>query len=77
MQVVFFSSLFRFRTPTEGNYVYPAFANVLGWLMVCSSLIFIPGVMIYEFIKAWRITGGPFYQVDISFSFFSLLFSMF
>ena len=62
--MVFFTSIIRFRTPTEGDYVYPFYANVLGWLMVCSSLIFIPGVMIYELIKAWRITGRQQYQVN-------------
>jgi hypothetical protein len=24
--------------------------------MVCSSIIFIPGIMIYEWIKAWKTT---------------------
>ncbi|UJR35040.1 hypothetical protein I4U23_027816 [Adineta vaga] len=55
--VVFFSSIIRFRTPTAGDYEYPAYANVLGWLMVCSSLIFIPLIMIYECIKAWKVTN--------------------
>ena len=64
LQVVFFTSIIRFRTPTEGNYVYPLYAHILGWLMVCSSLIFIPGVMIYELIKGWRITGRDQYQVN-------------
>ncbi|CAF4805376.1 unnamed protein product, partial [Rotaria magnacalcarata] len=31
--VVFFSMIIRFRTPTEGNYEYPPYANALGWLM--------------------------------------------
>ncbi|CAF1230985.1 unnamed protein product [Adineta ricciae] len=55
--VVFFSSIVRFRTPTAGNYEYPAYANILGWLMVCSSLIFIPLIMIYEFYKGWKMTN--------------------
>jgi hypothetical protein len=63
-QVVFFTSIIRFRTPTEGNYVYPVYANVLGWLMVGSSLIFIPCVMIYELIKAWRMTSHRQHQVN-------------
>ncbi|CAF1064494.1 unnamed protein product [Didymodactylos carnosus] len=58
-QIVFFSSVIRFKTPTEGDYVYPSFANALGWLMVAASIIFIPGVMIYELIKAWNITRQP------------------
>ncbi|CAF1064259.1 unnamed protein product [Rotaria sordida] len=54
--IVFFSSIIQFRAPTEGKYVFSTYANVLGWLMVSSSIIFIPGVMIYEFIKAWKAT---------------------
>ncbi|CAF1329947.1 unnamed protein product [Rotaria sordida] len=61
--IIFFSSVIRFRTPTEGNYEYPAYANALGWLMVCSSLIFIPSIMIYELIKAWKITDSSHYPV--------------
>ncbi|CAF3775149.1 unnamed protein product [Rotaria sp. Silwood1] len=61
--IIFFSTVIRFRTPTEGNYEYPAYANALGWLMVCSSLIFIPSIMIYEFIKAWKITDSSGYPV--------------
>ncbi|CAF4968439.1 unnamed protein product, partial [Rotaria sp. Silwood1] len=61
--IIFFSTVIRFRTPTEGNYEYPAYANALGWLMVCSSLIFIPSIMIYEFIKAWKITDRSGYPV--------------
>ncbi|CAF4371826.1 unnamed protein product [Rotaria sp. Silwood2] len=36
--IVFFSSVIRFRTPTEGNYEYPAYANALGWLMVTENM---------------------------------------
>jgi hypothetical protein len=31
--------------------------------MFCSSIIFIPGVMIYEFIKAWKAT--KYYQNQV------------
>ncbi|CAF3973020.1 unnamed protein product [Rotaria sp. Silwood1] len=61
--IILFSLVIQFRAPIEGNYEYPAYANALGWLMVCSSLIFIPSIMIYEFIKAWKITDSPDYQV--------------
>jgi hypothetical protein len=40
----------------EGNYVYPPYANAIGWFLFGISLIVIPGGMIYEFIKAWQIT---------------------
>ncbi|CAF1219759.1 unnamed protein product [Rotaria sp. Silwood1] len=65
--IIFFSSIIRFQTPTEGNYEYPVYANVLGWLMVCSSLISIPCVMVYEFIKAWKATNSLQYEVKIFF----------
>jgi hypothetical protein len=32
--------------------------------MVCSSIIFIPGVMIYEFVKAWKATRISQNQVN-------------
>jgi hypothetical protein len=34
--------------------------------MVCSSIVFIPGVMIYEFVKAWKATKGYQNQVKES-----------
>ncbi|CAF2974178.1 unnamed protein product [Rotaria socialis] len=61
--IVFFSSIIQFRAPTEGNYTYLPYANALGWLMVGSSLIFIPGVMIYEFFKAWKVTNRSQNQI--------------
>lgn len=35
--------------------------------MVCSSVIFIPSIMIYEFIKAWKVTSNDQYQVETVF----------
>jgi len=64
IQIVFFSSIIQFRAPTEGSYVYLPYANGIGWLMVCSSIIFIPGIMIYEFIKAWKATKHYQNQVN-------------
>lgn len=40
----------------EGNYVYPPYANAIGWFLFAISLVVIPGEMIYEFIQAWRKT---------------------
>lgn len=62
-KVVFITSIVMFRTPTAGDYVYPGYANALGWLMVCLSLIFIPVGMIYAFVKAWRVTRHAQSQV--------------
>ncbi|XP_018568681.1 sodium-dependent dopamine transporter [Anoplophora glabripennis] len=33
------------------NYVYPAWANVLGWMIAGSSVIMIPAVAVYKFIS--------------------------
>ncbi|KAG8230248.1 hypothetical protein J437_LFUL009786 [Ladona fulva] len=35
---------------TYGDYVYPVWANVLGWLIAGSSVMMIPGVAIYKII---------------------------
>ncbi|CAF2541459.1 unnamed protein product [Rotaria sp. Silwood2] len=63
--IVFFSSIIQFRAPTEGKYVYSTYTNVLGWLMVSSSIIFIPGGIIYELIKAWKATHRYDNQMSI------------
>jgi hypothetical protein len=56
LKIIIISSFIKYRVPVEGNYVYPPYANAIGWLLFSISLIFIPGVMIYEFIKAWKTT---------------------
>ncbi|XP_070156863.1 sodium-dependent dopamine transporter isoform X1 [Polyergus mexicanus] len=40
------------------DYVYPVWANVLGWLIACSSIIMIPGMAIYKIST----TPGSFVQ---------------
>ncbi|KAL6265072.1 hypothetical protein P5V15_005163 [Pogonomyrmex californicus] len=40
------------------DYVYPVWANILGWLIACSSIIMIPGMAIYKL----SITSGSFVQ---------------
>ena len=44
---------------TYEDYVYPVWANVIGWLIALSSVAMIPGVAIYKII----ITPGTFAQV--------------
>lgn len=46
---------------TYEDYVYPLWANVMGWLIASSSIIMIPGVAIYKII----VTPGTFVQVII------------
>lgn len=43
------------------DYVYPRWANVLGWTIAGSSIIMIPGVAICKLIM----TPGSFMQVNI------------
>ncbi|XP_078038820.1 sodium-dependent dopamine transporter [Augochlora pura] len=43
---------------TYEDYVYPVWANVLGWLIATSSIAMIPGVAIYKII----VTPGSFIQ---------------
>lgn len=45
---------------TYEDYVYPLWANVMGWLIASSSIIMIPGVAIYKII----VTPGTFVQVN-------------
>lgn len=44
---------------TYEDYVYPVWANVLGWLIATSSIAMIPGIAIYKII----VTPGSFVQV--------------
>ena len=44
------------------NYKYPGWAEALGWLMVASSLICIPTLMIIQFVKhvqTWEVGQAP------------------
>lgn len=45
---------------TYEDYVYPVWANILGWLIATSSIAMIPGIAIYKII----ITPGNFIQVS-------------
>ncbi|XP_070204647.1 sodium-dependent dopamine transporter-like [Littorina saxatilis] len=42
-------------TTADMTYVYPFYANVLGWCIACSSMLLIPGFAIYKIIS----TPGP------------------
>lgn len=43
---------------TYEDYVYPLWANVMGWLIASSSIVMIPGIAIYKII----VTPGTFVQ---------------
>ncbi|KAL0122365.1 hypothetical protein PUN28_007235 [Cardiocondyla obscurior] len=40
------------------DYTYPVWANILGWLIACSSIVMIPGMAIYKICS----TSGSFVQ---------------
>ena len=50
-QIIVISSIFHYRplvyTGSVGTYVYPEYANVLGWFLACSSMGIIPAYVIY------------------------------
>ncbi|XP_033119143.1 sodium- and chloride-dependent neutral and basic amino acid transporter B(0+)-like [Anneissia japonica] len=52
--------------PTYNDELYPLWGRVIGWVIIGLTLIFIPLVMIYEFLKAsgsvadrWRVMSRP------------------
>lgn len=47
---------------TYEGYVYPTWANVLGWLIAMSSVACIPGMAIYKLI----VTPGTFLEVSFT-----------
>ena len=44
------------------GYVYPTWANALGWMIACSSTACIPGIAVYQIIR----TPGPIREVRAS-----------
>ncbi|XP_044259758.1 sodium-dependent dopamine transporter [Tribolium madens] len=55
------------------NYVYPSWANILGWLIACSSVVMIPGVAIFKllttpgsFMKRLKILITPWRDTQMS-----------
>ena len=51
-QFVLLFNWISWENPTAGDYEFPAWAHGFGWMMIMTSLIWIPLVAVYEIIKA-------------------------
>lgn len=68
LQFIIVYGLMGYEPLSYEGYIYPVWANVLGWLIACSSIVMIPGMAIYKIST----TPGSFVQVSIVFIILSL-----
>lgn len=68
---LFIFSLYSWKGVTYGDYQYPPTAELFGWLLALTSMLWIPGVAVYQVFKApgstfcekLRITFTPDQQI--------------
>lgn len=60
LQFIIVYGLMGYEPLSYEGYVYPVWANILGWLIACSSIVMIPGMAIYKICS----TPGSFLQVS-------------
>ena len=58
-QFIIVYGLMGYQPLTYESYVYPVWANVLGWIIAGSSIAMIPGIAIYKLV----VTPGTLMQV--------------
>lgn len=71
-QFIIVFGLMGYEPLTYEDYVYPQWANVVGWLIALSSVLMIPLVAIIQII----ITPGTFWQVSETISNTSVICSL-
>jgi len=54
LQSVMVFTLVRFTSSSYGDFQYPLWSDIMGWLVVCLEISFIPGVAIYKVCTADR-----------------------
>jgi solute carrier family 6 dopamine transporter-like protein 3 len=59
-QFIIVYGLIGYEPLTYEEYVYPVWANVLGWIIAGSSILMIPGTAVYKLVT----TPGTFMQVS-------------
>jgi solute carrier family 6 serotonin transporter-like protein 4 len=62
LQVIFIFSLLGYEDMLQGEYSYPAWTIMVGWILTASSLLCIPLYIVYKLI----VTPGNIVQVQLS-----------